>query len=65
VGGIDRITAFQARLTSFEPQTKGQEALHAEALRQYNNLLEHRRMPLYSVETSIPPFIWYRWSWGR
>jgi Protein of unknown function (DUF4239) len=58
-GGIDRITTFQARLTSFEPQTKGQEALHAEALRQYNNLLEHRRMRLYSVETSIPPFIWY------
>jgi hypothetical protein len=58
-GGIDRITAFQARLTAFEPQTKGQEALHAEALRQYNNLLQHRRMRLYSVETSIPPFIWY------
>jgi Protein of unknown function (DUF4239) len=64
-GGVDRITTFQARLTTFEPQTKGQEALHAEALHQYNNLLEHRRMRLYSVKTSIPPFIWYRWSWGR
>ena len=58
-GGIDRITAFQARLTSFEPQTKGQEALHAEALHQYNKLLELRRMRLYSVETGIPAFIWY------
>jgi hypothetical protein len=58
-GGIDRITAFQARLTPFEPQTKGQEALHAEALHQFNNLLERRRTRLYSVETSIPAFIWY------
>lgn len=58
-GGVDRITTFQARLTTFEPQTKGQEALHAEALHQYNNFLEHRRTRLYSVETSIPPFIWY------
>ena len=58
-GGVDRITAFQNRLTIFEPQTKGQEALHAEALHQYNNLLEHRRMRLYSVKSGIPPFIWY------
>lgn len=58
-GGIERITDFQVRLTSFEPQTKGQEALHAEALHQFNNLLQHRRMRLYSVETGIPAFIWY------
>jgi hypothetical protein len=28
-------------------------------LHQYNKLLEHRRLRLYSVESGIPPFIWY------
>ena len=37
--GSDRITAFQLKLMAFEPQTKGQEAVHAEALRQFDALV--------------------------
>ena len=35
------------------------EALHAEALRQFNAFLEYRRMRLFSVNTAIPPVMWY------
>ena len=34
-----RITALQARLALFEPQTKAQELLHENTLRQFNHLL--------------------------
>ena len=58
-GGSDRVTAFQAKLMAFEPQTKGQEAIHAEALRQFNALIGARRMRLYSVQSGIPAIMWY------
>jgi hypothetical protein len=50
--------AFHEQLIRFEPQTPGQEILHAEALRQFNNYLEARRMRLFSVTTSIPGVMW-------
>jgi hypothetical protein len=58
-GGAIRLTAFQERLTTFQPQNASQEVLHAETLRQFNQLLEHRRMRLYSVTTGIPAVMWY------
>jgi hypothetical protein len=58
-GGATRLTAFQEKLITFEPQTSAQEVLHAETLRQFNQLLEHRRMRLYSVTTGIPAVMWY------
>jgi hypothetical protein len=50
--------AFHEQLIRFEPKTPGQEILHAEALRQFNNYLEARRLRLFAVSTSIPGVMW-------
>ena len=50
--------AFHEQLIRFEPSSRGQEIHHAEALRQFNNYLEARRMRLFSVTTSIPGVMW-------
>jgi hypothetical protein len=57
-GGVQRVAAFQDRLVTFEPQTKGQEAIHDAALRQFNNFFEYRRTRLYSVNSGLPPIMW-------
>ena len=57
-GGVQRAAEFHARLVSFEPQTKGQEAIHDAALRQFNTFFEYRRTRLYSVTASIPSVMW-------
>jgi hypothetical protein len=57
-GGI-RIAAFEEKLLEFEPQTRSEEILHAEALRQFNAFLENRRMRLFAVNSGIPPVMWY------
>lgn len=56
--GNTRMIAFHEQLIRFEPQTPGQEILHAEALRQFNAYLEARRMRIFSVTTSIPGVMW-------
>jgi hypothetical protein len=58
-GGSTRIVAFHEKLLDFEPHTKGEEIAHAEALRQFNVLLESRRTRLQSVTTGIPAVMWY------
>jgi hypothetical protein len=58
-GGIEKVVAFQQRLTQFEPKTKAQELLHAEALREFNKFVELRRLRLHSVTTGIPAVMWY------
>ena len=54
-----RIEAFQERLLAFEPQTKTEELVHAEAIRQFNSFMEQRRLRIYSASISIPPALWY------
>ena len=61
-GGVRMMDEFQAVLTKFEPTTKGQEIVHAETLRQYNNMLQLRRLRLQSIDTGIP---WSCGSWSR
>jgi Protein of unknown function (DUF4239) len=56
--GNTRMIAFHEQLIRFEPSSRGQEILHAEALRQFNNYLEARRMRIFSVTTSIPGVMW-------
>jgi hypothetical protein len=50
---------FQKVIANFEPVTKGQEILHAEALRQYNDMILLRRQRLQSIGTGIPGVMWY------
>jgi hypothetical protein len=56
--GADTLTVFYRDLTSFEPVTESQKALHAEAMRQYSNMVESRRGRLSSVLTQLPPIVW-------
>lgn len=57
--GVVRVTAFQQRLTAFEPRTAGQQVLHAATLRQFNGLVEARRERLQSVTTGLPATVWW------
>jgi len=59
VGGTTRFSVFHKELTAFEPVTPGQEILHAEALHQFNQMVEIRRLRLNSVSTGIPNVLWY------
>jgi hypothetical protein len=58
-GGTQRITALSKILLAFEPVTKGDEIKHAEALRQFNHLVELRRSRLASVTTGLPAVLWW------
>ena len=56
---VNRAAPIHTRLGQFEPQTKGQEALHDAALRQFNEFFEDRRLRIYSVTAGIPVIMWY------
>jgi len=56
---VDRVAALQARLALFEPQTKAQELVHENTLRQFNTFYEHRRARIYSLTSGIPAILWY------
>jgi hypothetical protein len=58
-GGVERMNAFQALLTGFEPATEGQRVLHAETLRGYNELIQARRLRLDAVGTHLPGILWF------
>jgi hypothetical protein len=57
--GTAILSAFQARLFSFDPVTNGQQALHAEALRTFNQLVEARRLRIDAVTTSLSGIMWF------
>lgn len=52
------LNRFQAALTDFEPTTKGDEIFHAEALRQYNNVVTYRRERANSVGDGLAGSMW-------
>ena len=49
---------FQNNLTTFEPTTPGQVALHNETLRGYNILINYRRQRIDAVEGGLPGVMW-------
>lgn len=49
---------FQSRMLSFEPATAGQQIVHAETYKQFNNLIEARRARLSAVTTGLPGSLW-------
>jgi hypothetical protein len=57
-GGVERMNRFQNTLIAFEPNTDGQEILHAETLRAYNNLIQARRLRLDAVLIGLPGVMW-------
>jgi Protein of unknown function (DUF4239) len=58
-GGTKRLTAVQKTLSKYEPTSKNQEINLAEAYKQYNNIIELRRVRLQNVTIGLPAAIWY------
>ena len=52
------LKALQEHLASFEPITEGQKTLHAEAYRQFDRIVELRRIRLNSVVAGLPAVMW-------
>lgn len=57
--GTEMVGEFHQNLSRFEPQTMGQQVVHAEAYRQFNNFVDSRRQRLHSVTTGIPAILWW------
>ena len=57
-GGIKRLWLFQDKLQTFEPKTKGQEMLHVETLRAFNDLIQKRALKLDTVTSHLAPPMW-------
>jgi Protein of unknown function (DUF4239) len=58
-GSVEMMDEFQQVLSQFEPTTKGQEIIHEETFRQYNDMIILRRLRINSVHTGIPGVMWY------
>lgn len=58
-GGLLRLQVIEQHLLTFEPLTKTQGIVHAEALRDFNDLVANRQQRLAGVRTSIPGVMWY------
>ncbi len=63
-GGSDRITSLFQLMVAFEPAKKSEEIGHAEALREFNELIEHRRSRLANVTTGLPAVLWWVVAFG-
>jgi len=63
-GGSERITALSQMLFAFEPNRKNEEIIHAEALREFNRLIEYRRSRLANVSTGLPHVLWWVVAFG-
>ena len=53
-GGANRTNAMRQALASFEPQTKGQEIIHAETIAAFQSFAEARQQRLTGVITQNP-----------
>jgi hypothetical protein len=58
-GGVERLSVIQKRLTEFEPETKTQEILHAEALADLKDLRDARQARVAGNLVAIPGVLWY------
>jgi hypothetical protein len=58
-GGTVRVTAFEEKLLSFQPQTRAEEILHAETLRELDEFNDDRHQRLESILTGLPAVLWF------
>jgi len=58
-GGTVRATAFEEKLLSFQPQTRAEEILHAETLREFDEFSDDRQQRLESISTGLPDVLWF------
>jgi hypothetical protein len=57
-GGTERMNAIFAEIVAYQPKTPSHESLQAEAMRQFNHVVELRRLRLQSVNQGLPPVLW-------
>ncbi len=57
-GGPDYVTAIQDTLGSFDPPTAGLQNVHSEALADFNDLVELRRLRLDAVGSHLSGAMW-------
>jgi hypothetical protein len=53
------LNRFQNHLVAFEPRTERESVLFAEALHQFNTMLELRRERLSTIESGLPLVLWW------
>ena len=53
-----RLSALEQELVRFEPATLGQQVLHAETFRQYNDVAGLRRKRLHAIGAGLPSVMW-------
>ena len=56
--GTKILDDLQRRIYGFEPATTGQEAVHAEVLDSFNQVVEWRRQRLEAVDYAVPRTLW-------
>lgn len=56
--GTHILDEFQSMLFSFQPANESQVAIHGEALRGYNTLLEYRRLRIDAVSSGLSTVMW-------
>jgi hypothetical protein len=56
---VGKVNAIQTHLASFEPATEGQKTLHAEAYREFTQIVELRRTRLKSLAGGLPVSLWF------
>lgn len=57
-GGMRRLWSFQDHLQTFQPTTAGQQALHFETLRAFDDLIQKRSLRLDSVTSRLARPLW-------
>ena len=58
-GGTVKVTFFQEKLLSFQPETRSEGILHAATIAQFDSFVENRRERLYRVTTGLPAALWF------
>jgi Protein of unknown function (DUF4239) len=57
-GSLLEFNEFEKNLLTFEPSTEAQRALHAQALHQFDQLVERRRSRVLSVKAGLSASLW-------
>jgi uncharacterized protein DUF4239 len=52
------LTRLVHRMATFEPATPGRQVIHAECLRETNELLTYRRLRIHAVAGGLPGLMW-------
>jgi hypothetical protein len=58
-GGFNRTNAMRQKLTAFEPETTGQQIVHAEVVSSFQSFTEARQQRLTGTITALPNVLWY------